>query len=47
MDEHLELVIMRCDVCGDTFPIAIEGDEEVKCRNCGSEDLGLAHEPLL
>lgn len=45
--EHLHLVVLRCDSCGDTFPVKIERDEEVTCRSCGSTDLGLAHEPLL
>lgn len=47
MDDNVDLVVMRCNDCGDTFPTSPEGEEEVKCRSCGSADLGVAHEPLL
>lgn len=40
-----ELVVMRCAVCGDTFPLH-EGDDRI-CPTCGSDDLHDAHEPLL
>lgn len=39
------IVVMRCAMCGDTFPL--HTDDERVCRSCGSDVLGDATEPLL
>ena len=40
-----ELVVLRCDVCGNTFTAHRVPD--APCPRCGSESVHLAHEPLL
>lgn len=45
MISMVDLVVVRCVVCGDTFPLHAE-DERV-CRSCGSDVLSDATEPLL
>jgi rRNA maturation endonuclease Nob1 len=44
-DESIVLVVLACDACGDTFP-AVAGQDR-RCRNCGSDSLQIASEPLL
>ena len=41
----VEIIVMRCAVCGDTFPA--HPREEPVCRSCGSSDVAAATEPLL
>ncbi|HET7482157.1 MAG TPA: hypothetical protein VFK89_04785 [Actinomycetota bacterium] len=38
------LVVLRCGTCGETF--SSHGPVD-RCPACGSEDVDLAHEPLL
>jgi rRNA maturation endonuclease Nob1 len=42
--EGLELVVLRCGSCGDTFPA---NDDAPICPSCGGTDLHPATEPLL
>jgi rRNA maturation endonuclease Nob1 len=39
------VLVLRCSECGDTFPIATEGDST--CPSCGSASVDPATEPLL
>ncbi len=41
----VELVVMRCTVCGDTFPL--QADDRRVCPSCASDQLVDATEPLL
>lgn len=43
-EEHDALVVLRCRRCGDTFPV--ESKLEL-CPSCGSDEVDVAHEPLL
>lgn len=42
---EVEVVVFRCEMCGDTFP-GHEGDPP-RCPSCGSANAHEAHEPLL
>jgi rubrerythrin len=39
------VLVLRCSECGDTFPIAVEGDST--CPTCGNAGVYPAAEPLL
>lgn len=47
------LVIRRCEACGDTFPIHVvragedEEEEKIGCPSCGALETVPADEPLL
>jgi rRNA maturation endonuclease Nob1 len=43
--EEGDVVVMRCGICGDTFPLAVGGEQ--RCPTCGNAGLDLAHEPVL
>lgn len=45
-DERGELLVLRCDSCGDTFT-AHRGEVGVECPSCGDTEHQLANEPLL
>lgn len=45
MTSETELIVWRCDACGDTFPLH-DGDSPV-CPSCGNDDVHHATEPLL
>ncbi len=45
MMSMVELVVMRCTVCGDTFPLHAE--DRRLCPSCASDQLVDATEPLL
>ena len=45
-DRDPALVVLRCEACGDTFPVE-RGKDDPACPSCGSEDVHDAGEPLL
>jgi rRNA maturation endonuclease Nob1 len=45
-DDRLDIVVVRCRDCGDTFPLH-EGETGATCPSCGSKDHEPASEPLL
>jgi len=45
MPYEYTLIVLRCDNCGNVFPLNKE-DEQV-CPLCGSDDIHPAGEPLL
>ena len=39
-----QLVVLKCEDCGDTFPSGTPG---AACPSCGGKNVREAHEPLL
>lgn len=44
-DMEGRVVVLRCRVCGDTFPQ--HENEPISCPSCGSDQAEVAGEPLL
>lgn len=44
-DDPGELIVLRCNTCGDTFTAPTA--EGAACPSCGGADHQVAHEPLL
>ena len=44
VDGEPELVVLKCEDCGDTFP---SRERPAACASCGSRNVHEAHEPLL
>lgn len=45
VDPAPEVVVLRCDACGDVFPVRDRAP--AVCPSCGSTELVEAAEPLL